>query len=102
MTEAAWLACDDPRGMLEWVLGRGASDRKLRLFTCALARVSPTPVVVEAFEKIERLDGLKGTGGISEDPPEMARQWAAALLDWLAPPPSRAALVRDIFRWSLP
>jgi hypothetical protein len=35
--EAEWLACTDPTPMLEFLLGK-ASDRKLRLFTCAYAR----------------------------------------------------------------
>jgi hypothetical protein len=34
MTEAEWLACDDPEAMLNWV-GPSASERKLRLFMCA-------------------------------------------------------------------
>jgi hypothetical protein len=42
MTEAEWLACDDPQRMLAF-LGRtrrrsAASDRKLRLFAAACVR----------------------------------------------------------------
>jgi hypothetical protein len=41
MTEAEWLACDDPEEMLN-ALGDDASDRKLRLITCeSMRRVYP-------------------------------------------------------------
>src|SRR5262245_39932740 len=39
MTEAEWLACDDPRPMIELLQRSGkASARKLRLFTCFCVR----------------------------------------------------------------
>ncbi|HEY1189494.1 MAG TPA: hypothetical protein VGE74_17715 [Gemmata sp.] len=37
MTEAEWLACGNPRPMLEFLRGK-ASDRKLRLFACGCTR----------------------------------------------------------------
>jgi hypothetical protein len=37
MTEAEWLACDDPTAMLDF-LGDAAGERKLRLFVCACCR----------------------------------------------------------------
>jgi hypothetical protein len=38
MTEAEWLACEEPEPMLLFLSGAGASDRKVRLFGCACVR----------------------------------------------------------------
>jgi hypothetical protein len=62
MTEAEWLACDDPMPMLEFLWGE-ASDRKLRLFAVACCkRVVHLPGSVKlrrAVEVVEQnADGL--------------------------------------------
>lgn len=38
MTEQEWLACNDPRRMLDFLRGK-SSDRKLRLFACGFSRI---------------------------------------------------------------
>ncbi len=43
MTEDEWLTCTDPQAMLAFVLERGASERKLRLFAVTLAREVADP-----------------------------------------------------------
>jgi hypothetical protein len=56
MTEAEWLACEDPTPMLRALCGT-ASERKLRLFACACCRriwlVAP-PVARAAVDVAER------------------------------------------------
>src|SRR4051794_3950233 len=61
MDEQEWLACSDPRSMLEFLQGK-ISNRKLRLFYCACARLVwhllTQPEYREAVEAGERyVDG---------------------------------------------
>ena len=57
MTEAEWLACEEPRPMLEFLQGK-ASERKLRLFLIACARLEwdrmTDPALRRAVETAER------------------------------------------------
>lgn len=56
MTEREWLECTDPQEMLEFLRGK-ASERKLRLFTCAYCH--PILQENEAVQVAERFaDGL--------------------------------------------
>jgi hypothetical protein len=59
MTEAEWIACTDPRPMLEALLASGrASERKLRLFAVACCRrvghLLPVSVATKSVETAER------------------------------------------------
>jgi hypothetical protein len=53
MSEADWLACNDPQPMLEF-LRDNASDRKLRLFACACCRtIWPSLIEEELRRSVE-------------------------------------------------
>jgi hypothetical protein len=76
VTEAEWLACTDPQGMLHWVRSaHRPGERKLRLFACACCRRAwhlltrePPRAAVEAAERYA--DGLAG-------PEELRQGWSA-------------------------
>ena len=65
MTEAEWLACDDPYPLMG-VFRADPSRRKFRLFACACCRrvwdahrITPEPHLIEAVDLAERFaDGL--------------------------------------------
>ena len=68
MTEQEWLACTDPRPMLTFLQGK-ASDRKLRLFSCACCRriwhLLSDRVDCRAVERAEEYaDGLISKGAL--------------------------------------
>src|SRR5688572_26743878 len=48
MTEQEWLAATDPTPILEFLRGK-ASDRKLRLFACAVCRRLASLIVLEEY-----------------------------------------------------
>jgi hypothetical protein len=76
VTEAEWLACTDPQGMLNWVrFARSPGERKPRLFACACCRRAwhlrtrgPPRAAVEAAERYA--DGLAGAA-------ELRHGWSA-------------------------
>ncbi|HEV3078368.1 MAG TPA: hypothetical protein VGY66_01255, partial [Gemmataceae bacterium] len=57
MTEVEWASCTEPQAMLRFVSDR-ASDRKLRLFSCACCRkvwhLLPHDWSRQAFEAVEQ------------------------------------------------
>jgi hypothetical protein len=82
MTEAEWLACDDPRPMLDYLRSIGrASDRRLRLFAVACCR----HVCLRAHDGrlLSAVDAAERTAGSTPSRREMAavRRSARAVAD---------------------
>jgi hypothetical protein len=115
MTEAEWLASTDPRRMLEYLRDK-ASDRKLRLFACALCRavrgtlhLGPGPAVAVAERYADRL--ASGQDLASERRgvpfPDMFSEWVVGpsvydgawqAVDYLTSPLDLMKLDPDAFR----
>ena len=97
MTEAEWLACDDPAAMLDFV-GDYASDRKRRLFACACCR-RIGPLLAEesrqALAVLERCTDGRGSRRELED--ALA---AAELVEVATFGPARAAARAVSSAWS--
>jgi hypothetical protein len=111
MTEAEWLACEDPAPMLAYLRGR-ASDRKLRLFACACCRelgrdVEMSAAARTAVEVVERyVDGAATRGELDAAcAAAMDATYAPAvrLLTTLQPDSveeRRAAMLARVARWA--
>jgi hypothetical protein len=56
MTEAEWLACEDPTPMLEFLKGK-ASDRKVRLLACVSCRMTWHLIPPAPWQVVVRADG---------------------------------------------
>ncbi len=66
MTEAEWLACDDPQRMLEFLRGK-VSRRKLRLFAAACCRQVAHMLIPEAQAGIDLAERVaEGEAGPEE------------------------------------
>jgi hypothetical protein len=77
MTEADWLACDDPNRMLG-VLRTGGSGRKLRLFAALACRASPNLGAYENLEAAVASAERMADGAASDE----ERAGAGAPIDW--------------------
>ncbi len=95
MTEAEFMASENPAEMLTWLMcGPVPSDRKLRLFACACCLMRGTAAkVVEAYEKdgapIDEMERQRWTD----------QQWAMAWTEHGMKKPTmgqRAAILRDL------
>ena len=81
MTEAEWLACNDPQKAIEFLRGK-ASDRKLRLFAVGCGRyvwhILPDDRTRQAVELAERVaDALASEQELQTAPTEEGLQAAA-------------------------
>jgi hypothetical protein len=108
MTEAEWLACDDPVLMLEFLRG-AESDRKCTLFAVNCSSAAGywysdpewvevidqrTDAVLAGTEPLHRLIGL--FGAFEFRTPPTAAGWARTVALYGRQPVGQAAILRDI------
>jgi hypothetical protein len=107
MTEAEWVACEDPVPMLRYLSGadRRAAERRLRLFACGCGRVfwpgATDPRLADAIAAAERFaDGEAGEAELARLHPEHPRYPAASdregLIHELTRPPLWSAAADDV------
>src|SRR5262245_6520581 len=87
MTEAEWLACNDPEPMLGFLRGK-ASDRKLRLFLVACARLVwdqlTVPVLRRGVETVEQYaDGLASSEELRGSHNDIYEHTSFGGLEWI-------------------
>jgi hypothetical protein len=84
MTEAEWLACEDPGPMLDFLRGK-VSDRKLRLFACACCRKLFHPFQGERHRRAVALAEEFAGGRLSADEHDRAQEeWGRIDRRWLS------------------
>ncbi len=75
MTEAEWLACEDPTPMLDFLRGK-TSDRKLRLFACACCRRVWDLLLRKQSRTAIEIAESQADGGVTGE--RLNRAWSAA------------------------
>jgi hypothetical protein len=89
MTEAGWLASDDPRPMLECVQTK-SSERKLRLLVCAVCRRHRDKITKSEFREAIEVAERYADGLATED--ERVQAWRAT--DYRSQRRSHSSLAR--------
>src|SRR5687767_10475496 len=97
MTEAEWLACDDPNLVLEDLEGR-ASARKLRLFACAYCRATWDVLTDQRLKALVRLS--EGTAETADTEADLHARWHAHFARGVLCGGRRSGIVR-LYSWVL-
>lgn len=100
MTEAEWLASEDPVAMPRHLAagpGRRPSDSSPRLFAraCYRHRGGGSPPASSAFDNLEACRGAEGVDDLSRDAPRLAMRWGEVEGAFFPRLAFRAALSRE-------